>query len=212
MSENNRSKCKELTISNNYIFCRVMQDEEMCKELIEVLLGEKIGEIKSIETQKTIKIDNESKGITLDLIVKDDSTIYNIEMQREKSENLVKKIRCHESVIDANEINKGVYYKELKKMVVIFICTFDPLGKGYANYEFGLFCESDKELEFQKNIREVLFNTKAYKEVENDNLRALLRYIEDNTNEENNQFVSKIENKVNEMKIKQEKKCAENKK
>lgn len=49
-----------------------------------------------IEEQKTIDLLLESKGIRLDVYVKDgNNTIYNVEMQRGKHKNLPKRLRYY---------------------------------------------------------------------------------------------------------------------
>ncbi len=43
-------------------------------------------------------------------------------------------------------ISKGEDYDRLKKSFVIFICTFDPFGKGRHLYTFGNRCNEDVSL------------------------------------------------------------------
>ena len=56
-------KWQSLTISNDFIFAKVMKDKEICKELIETLLNIKIKEIKYITEQKSINIRYDAKSI-----------------------------------------------------------------------------------------------------------------------------------------------------
>ena len=49
----------ELTFADNYIFCKVMLDEELCKKFIEILLGIKIAKIEYLNVLflKPVSID-----------------------------------------------------------------------------------------------------------------------------------------------------------
>ena len=45
-------KWEDLTIADNFIFCKVMENESLCKELLEILLGIKIEKINYIKRLK----------------------------------------------------------------------------------------------------------------------------------------------------------------
>ena len=63
------------------------------------------------ENQKVIDLLLESKGIRLDIYVKDENnTVYNIEMQRGKHKNIPKRLRYYQGNIDLDLINKGEDY------------------------------------------------------------------------------------------------------
>ena len=57
----NTEKWEDLTISNDFIFAKLMTDKEICKEIIENLLHIKIKDIKYIQEQKTINIKYNAK-------------------------------------------------------------------------------------------------------------------------------------------------------
>ncbi|MFI3175304.1 MAG: hypothetical protein R3Y53_08955 [Bacillota bacterium] len=82
-----------LTIADNFIFSAVMQDAEICKKVIELLLGFQIGAIKNQEIEKTIAITRNARGVRLDVYVKDEDKVYNIEMQVADQKNLPKRSR-----------------------------------------------------------------------------------------------------------------------
>ena len=79
------SHLKELNLEDDFLFAKVMSNKEICKELLEKILEIEIEKIEMLEEQKTIDLLLESKGIRLDVYVKDgNNTIYNVEMQRGK--------------------------------------------------------------------------------------------------------------------------------
>ena len=100
-----------------------MSDKEICKEFLEKLL--EIEKINIPENQKTIDLLLQSKGIRLDIYVKDENnTVYNVEMQRGNNRNLPKRLRYYQGNIDLDLITKGEDYRMLPKSYIIFICTF----------------------------------------------------------------------------------------
>ena len=60
-----------LTLSNDFMFGKVMQNEDVCKELLENLLHIKIKKLVYLEPQKTIDVSIQSKGVRLDVYVAD---------------------------------------------------------------------------------------------------------------------------------------------
>ena len=68
------AKAKEydkLELKDDFMFGKVMQNENICKEFLEHLLGIKIESITYPERQKTLKITYDGKGVRLDLYVQD---------------------------------------------------------------------------------------------------------------------------------------------
>ncbi len=73
---------EELTISDDFMFYKVMQNPELCKELLEILLDVEIEKLEYISRQKVLKKTYDGKGIRLDVYTKDiNNTVYNLEMQ-----------------------------------------------------------------------------------------------------------------------------------
>ena len=73
---------EELGIENDFLFGKVMQDSELCKELLQRILPElQIDRIEYPELQKSIRSDADAKSVRLDVYVKDGKgTVYDIEM------------------------------------------------------------------------------------------------------------------------------------
>ena len=75
-------KCfDDLTIADDFMFCKVMQDEGLCKQFLEMILAGDIGKITYLSSQNAIVTGSESKSVRLDLLVKDETgKSYDIEM------------------------------------------------------------------------------------------------------------------------------------
>ena len=102
-------------------------------------------------------------------------------------------------MIDLNAIEKGEIYRDLKESIVIFICKFDPFGKGLSKYTFENICNENKELYLKDGTSKVFFNTKDYYKERSEDAKSFLEYIEKEMTSENN-FVKKIEQKIRNIK------------
>ena len=128
---------EELTIVDDFMFGAVMSDSKYCKPLLELVLGVKIRKIEYPELQKAVDERYGSKSIRLDVYVEDDAgTVYDVEIQTTDKRNLPKRTRYYQGLIDLHILEKGEDYAALRKSFVIFICTYDPFGKGRWAYTF----------------------------------------------------------------------------
>ena len=131
-------KWEELSISNDFLFGKVMQDPELCKELLQRILSDlKIDRVEYPELQKRIDVDTDAHSVRLDVYVKDEKeTVYDIEMQVSNTKELPKRSRYYQGMIDLQLIDRGQHYKKLNRSYIIFICPFDLYGKGRHIYTF----------------------------------------------------------------------------
>lgn len=67
--------------SDNYILCKVMEDEAICKEMSRILLGVKPDRIRYIKSENAIGPAYGSLGIKLDIFVKEQDRYFDLEMQ-----------------------------------------------------------------------------------------------------------------------------------
>lgn len=76
-----RKSFDELTIADDFMFCKVMQDEQVCKTFLEMTLADKIGKISHLSSQSALITGAETKSIRLDILVQDETgKSYDIEM------------------------------------------------------------------------------------------------------------------------------------
>ena len=64
-------------------------------------------------------------------------------------------------MMDANMLDKGLEYEQLKDSYVIFICMFDPFHEGLTRYTFRSMCEEDKDLPLGDGRCIMFLNTKG---------------------------------------------------
>jgi predicted transposase/invertase (TIGR01784 family) len=175
---------KALNLEDDFLFAKVMSDKDICKELLEKILEIEIEKVELIQEQKTIDLLLESKGIRLDVYVKDENnTIYNVEMQRGKHKNLPKRLRYYQGSIDLDLISKGEDYKKLAKSYIIFICTFDLFNKGLHKYTFQNVCLEDNSIILYDEAQKIILNTKGVTKDLNEELLEFLEYVENSTDD-----------------------------
>lgn len=194
--KNEPKKYEELTFTDDFIFCKILQNnEEVCKELLELILGKKIRFIHNPENQKTIKITEDGKGIRLDIYVENDETVvYDVEMQTSPKRNLAKRSRYYQGMIDLNLIEKGADYNELKKSYVIFICTFDYFEKGLHKYTFSNRCHELPEIDLEDDTRKIFLNAAGTADDVSEDMKAFLNYL--NNQKAENEFTKSIDKAV----------------
>ena len=141
-------KYEELDFTDDFMFCKVLTNNpELCRELLELIIGRKVGEFLQIEKQKQIEITADGKGIRFDVYSEDDrNVIYDCEMQTTANRNLPKRARYYQGMIDLNLIERGEDYSSLKRSYVIFLCPFDAFDRGLHKYTFTNRCEELPEL------------------------------------------------------------------
>lgn len=110
-------KWDRLTFADNYIFCKVMEtNPDICTEMLKLLLNIKIDRIEMPETERTMKAVFNSKGIRLDVYVKDGTgRCFDIEIQTsvEKELSLPKRTRYYQGLMDVDSVFADTKYKDL---------------------------------------------------------------------------------------------------
>lgn len=177
--ETKQTKWEELSISNDFLFGKVMQNPELCKELLQRILPDlNIERIEYPELQKSINLDMDARSVRLDVYVKDEKeVIYDIEMQVSHTKELAKRSRYYQSMIDLQLIDKGQLYDELKRSYVIFICPFDLYGKGRHIYTFENICKEDGSISMGDEAVKIFLNAKGTLDDVSDELEAFLDYV-----------------------------------
>ena len=196
VNKNEQISWDKIGISDDLMFGKVMRNQELCKKLLETILRVPIKKIEYPEEQKVIDITKDSKSVRLDVYVNDDAgTVYDVEMQTTSSKDLPKRSRYYQGMIDLNQIEKGAFYRDLNKSFVIFICTFDPFGKGRHIYSFQNVCKEDTELLLGDETTKIFLNSAGTMDDVPKDLKEFLDYVS-GKNVSGNQFVDALDSAV----------------
>lgn len=148
-------------LSNDLMFRFVMENPILCQRTVSLLLGKQIGRITEQQTQFSIETDGRLKGIRLDLFVEVDGEMVDVEIQTVylSKKEMGHRLRFYQSELDQMGIRKGQKYKDLKRSIIIFICTYDPFGKGIGRYTFEEVCQEYTDIILDDGIAKIIYNT-----------------------------------------------------
>ena len=195
----------ELTFTDDGMFQEVLRNPEICAELVERLLHIRVNHIEYPELEKTIAPYYTTKGVRLDVYLKDTDKIIDVELQSYPQEALGKRTRYYQSMIDMDSLMKGQDYSELKDSYILFICKRDPFRDenkkpyGLPCYTFRNICEENPVVNLNDKSLKVIYNASAYDEEKDEKVRAFLHFI--HTNEPGkDDFTNRLSDMVEQIK------------
>ncbi|MCR5614509.1 Rpn family recombination-promoting nuclease/putative transposase, partial [Treponema sp.] len=175
---------EDLTFADDGMFQAVLRDPAISAELVELLLGVQVDHVEYPELEKVIEPFYTSKGVRLDVYLKDENKVIDVELQCYKMAELGKRMRYYEAMVDIDSLMKGQTYDKLKESYILFICKFDPFvdkdGKpfGLPCYTFRNICKENASVNLNDKSHKVVYNASAYESEKNERIKALLRYIQ----------------------------------
>ena len=172
-------KYEELTFTDDFMFCKILTNNpELCHELLELILGRKVGAFTRLDKQKQIEITADGKGVRFDVYSEDDSeNVYDCEMQTSSDRNLPKRTRYYQGMIDLNLIERGTDYEKLKKSYVIFICPFDYFKHGLHKYTFQNRCNELPELILGDESTKIFLCASGQADDVSDDMKDFLEWL-----------------------------------
>ena len=194
-----RKSFDELTIADDFMFCKIMQNEAICKHFLEMVLAGKIGKITYLSSQNAVITGTGAKSVRLDILVKDEAgKSYDIEMQVSNEHNLPKRLRYYQAALDISFLDKGIHYKALNGSYIIFVCLFDAIGKGKPLYTFENVCLEDRQTLLQDGAKKVIINAQAFNKAEDKELHGFLEYLK--TGAAHTEYTGRIETMIQAVK------------
>ena len=170
---------ENLTFTDDFIFSRVMHDENICRQVVELILGVRIGKIHYLSAQDEHKTDLDSMRIIMDVFLRDDNRIITVEMQTGHKKELPKRSRYYQSVADVSTTPTGAKYRNLPDNILIFICTFDPFDRALPRYTFQYTCNEAPTLKLQDGSLRIFLNATATELSDLDQkLQAFYHYLQ----------------------------------
>ena len=197
---------EQLTFADDYMFSAVMRDPLICAGVIERLLKIKVAKIQYVELQKQLKSAYVSKGVRLDVYVKDSDRVYDIEIQTYKEEDVLLRLRYYQSMIDTDHLLRGYPYTDLPESYILFISRKDPFNKGLSCYTFKTLCSEEETLSATDKTTKVIYNASAYETSDDKELKAFLRFVSKNEASDNftSSLAEKVASKINDEKFRRE--------
>ena len=184
-----------LPLKHYFMFGQVFQDPKICQMFLEELFHWPIEKIEYVHREKDLTDSYFAHGVRLDIYIRNSDLVYNVEMQSERDDDLLKRIRYYQSSIDREELKQGVPYRNLPETYVIFICDYDPVGTGRACYERQMTWK-DEPLTYDDGTHVILLNSFYTRENTSSAILELLDYIR--TNDDAAEYSSELVNQAKE--------------
>ena len=186
----------DANIQNNFIFGKTLEtNPDLCRRLLELILNVKIKEISYPEREKNINLRSDSKGIRLDVYVEEKSTnrSFDIEMQVSNNDNLAKRMRYYQELIDGDKLKPGQHYSALGESIIIFIC---PFRFKYNRHFYSFRERCDQELDFilESGVTKIFLSTKGTVDDVSPDIKAFLDYVDNGI--VSGDFVKELDNAV----------------
>ena len=179
MKKNRAQKTRGLLFSDDLMFKRVMEREDICRGVIERILRIPIGKVEYHNTEQEIRGLPGGKTIRLDsYLVESCGRLFDVEMKVGRCPAFLKRLRGYQSIMDAGMLKRGGDYDRLKESYLVFICLEDPFGVGLPVYTIERTCIENPQMSVDCGAHWVVLNASAHDQVQdNEGLRTLLKYV-----------------------------------
>ena len=204
-SREREKKWQNLTLADDFLFCKIMSDISLCSEMLHRIFPElDVSDIRPVETQKAEKLALHIRGVRFDVFTRIARDIFDVEAQKRRLKDLRKRPRAYHIVmghdcLNVDTLKKSGGYDDLPNTYVIFICMFDPFGKKRHIYSSQNYCTEDKDIALGDGAYTVFLNTKGrFKDVSPE-LKRFLDFVGKNQVSED-AFIKTLDEKVREAK------------
>lgn len=125
---------KRLRPIDDILFQKLSENKGFCEELLQVLLEQERLELVKTTPQKNLR-NIKGRSVIVDVLCEGvDRNYYNVEVQKQDNDNHEKRVRYNSSNVDTYITEKGIEYKELPDLYIIYISEFDIFKKGKTIY------------------------------------------------------------------------------
>lgn len=194
---------QNLTIKDDTMFGMVMENQEICLELLRRALPElNIASIKRLETQKEARGPLSARTVRFDVFVRDQQQrTFVIEMQVANRHNLPYRLRYYQHQIDFDILNVGDGYQKLADYptYVIMFCDFDYFERDQVEYCFENRSVNDDGLSLQDGRKIIVFNAKASDFHDNIKIEGFLKLM-NNQIDQHDELVTRINHEMQRIK------------
>lgn len=159
------------------MFSRVMRDPEICKGVLERILGFAVERIEYVNAEQDLDAATGARGVRLDVFAKGSGRAFDVEMQVAWHPSLGKRMRYYQAAIDQACLGKGDAYGDLAESYVVFICDFDAYGRGLPAYHLERMCAEDLSVDPADGSHWLVLNAPAWAAEEDAGRARLLQYV-----------------------------------
>ena len=199
---------EKLTIRNKFMFGKVTQNPVIAQKMADLLTPVEIGAVTETDREKFLQHRSSSKYVKLDMYLEDENGhVVDTEMQNKSNNKMVQeelplRIRYYQGMIDQEILSTGTDYIFLKETYIIFICTYDPFGKGKYVYHFHMACDEDESIQLHDKMNWIFYNTTADLSEAPEGIKKFLSYVENEHAED--EFTRLLDKEVKNARLNEE--------
>lgn len=132
-SDSTVASVRRLVPIDDVMFQKICESKATCQEIISTILGQIV---KVLEVVPQDSIGNlQGRSVRLDCLCRLKDGVYvNVEVQKSDDDDHEKRVRYNASVVTANKTPKGMKFKDVAQVIVIFISKFDIFDDGLPIY------------------------------------------------------------------------------
>lgn len=150
---------EELNIIDDTFFHKMIEDIGFCEEMLSTVLQQKII-VESVIPQNSIK-NLQGRSVILDAYcVLEDGRKCNVEVQKENSDDHIRRVRYNAACLTANITSPGTHFKEVPDVIMIFVSKFDIFKAGKTIYHVDRVVREIQQLN-DNSQQEIYVNTKV---------------------------------------------------
>lgn len=149
----------QLTMADEFLFDKMMQNPEICKGVLERILDAEITRFAFTKSGESVDITYRGTDARVFVRMLDDTnTYYNPAAGRWSMAGLPRRMRYDATTTDIFLCEKVCVQEDLKELIVVYICPFDYFGEGKGKYVIQSCCE-DSGKAFPDGSAKIILNT-----------------------------------------------------
>lgn len=172
---------QKANIRDNFIFGKTFETyPDLCKKHIELIFNIKIFKISFPEREKVLEARSDSKGIRLNVYAEDKGAdrSFDLEMQITDSDNLAKRMRYYQGLIELDKLKHGQHYSALGEVFIIFICPFKVFPDNRHVHTFRNFCAKNSNIALEDGATKIFLSTKGFADDVSVTVKNFLNYVD----------------------------------
>lgn len=163
MEQNERMLLEEcqFNLSDFALFLSVMKNPRAYRNVISIVMDEPDIEVQEVKVEQVVLNKEGRRAIRLDAWARTtDERQFNMEMQNTENDDLRKRARYYQGMMDTPILKSGkeTKYKMLPSTVIIFITQEDIFGRDHAKYTFTEQCEELEGLKLEDGTTKIFLN------------------------------------------------------
>ena len=180
--EEQKAVIARLNVIDDIFFQKMAEDPEVAEEILRIILEKPRLKVIRSQTQRFLR-NVGAHSVVLDLLCEDeDHSLINCEVQKQDDDDHQRRVRFNRSNIDTLFAEKGIDYKELPDIYLIFISKFDTFGENLTIYHINRVIEETGTV-VENGVHELYVNTAVN---DQSDIAELMQYFKESVGEHRN--------------------------